>query len=154
MVAEAATGDEIVPLALEHDPDVAVLDVELPGVDGLTTAAELRGKLPRCRVLIVTGFARPASVRRAFAAQAAGFMVKDAPPHQLADAIRRVAAGERVVDPQLAVATLETAESPLKPRELEVLRRFSDGSPTGDPLKGTFGILGDHMLVNGTYRGS
>lgn len=127
VVAEAATGDEIVPLALEHDPDVAVLDVELPGVDGLTAAAELRGKLPRCRVLIVTGFARPASVRRAFAAQAAGFMVKDAPPDQLADAIRRVAAGERVVDPQLAVAALETAESPLKPRELEVLRRFSDG---------------------------
>jgi two-component system response regulator DesR len=106
---------------------VAVLDVELPGVDGLTAAAELRRRVPGCRVLIVTSYGRPGNVRRAFAAQAAGFMVKDAPPGQLADAIRRVAAGERVVDPQLAVAALEAVESPLKPRELEVLRRFADG---------------------------
>ncbi|WP_219506026.1 response regulator transcription factor [Nonomuraea ceibae] len=127
VVAEAATGDEIVPLALEHEPDVAVVDVELPGVDGLTAAAELRRRLPQCRVLVVTSFGRPASVRRAFAAQVSGFVVKDAPPDRLADAIRRVAAGERVVDPQLAVAALETVESPLKPRELDVLRRFAEG---------------------------
>ncbi|MET8865623.1 response regulator transcription factor [Nonomuraea sp. NPDC004580] len=127
VVAETAAGDEIVPLAVRHVPDVAVIDVELPGVDGLTAAAELRKKMPGCRVLIVTSFGRPGSVRRAFAAQASGFVVKDAPPEQLADAIRRVAAGERVVDPQLAVAALEVAESPLKPRELEVLRRFAEG---------------------------
>ncbi|MEU3169646.1 response regulator transcription factor [Streptosporangium sp. NPDC006930] len=127
VVAEAATGDEIVPLALESKPDVAVIDVELPGVDGLTAAAELRRRVPQCRVLIVTSYGRPGSVRKAFAAQASGFMVKDAPPDQLADGIRRVAAGERVIDPKLAVAALEVVESPLKPRELEVLRRFSCG---------------------------
>ncbi|MFI6455485.1 DNA-binding response regulator [Streptosporangium amethystogenes] len=138
VVAEAATGDEIVPMALEHDPDVAVIDVELPGVDGLTATAELRRRLPRCRVLIVTGFGRPASVRKAFAAQASGFMVKDAPPDQLAGAIRKVAAGERVIDPQLAVAALEVAESPLKPRELEVLRRFSDGEDVEQIAKALF----------------
>lgn len=127
VVAEAATGDEIVPLALQHEPDVAVIDVGLPGVDGLTATAELRRRLPRCRVLVVTSFGHPGNVRRAFAARASGFVVKDAPPDRLADAIRRVASGERVIDPQLAVAALEVVESPLKPRELEVLRRFSDG---------------------------
>lgn len=127
VVAEVATGDAIVPAALEHEPDVAVIDIELPGIDGLAAAAELRRRLPRCRVLVVTSYGRPASVRRAFAAQASGFVVKDAPPDRLADAIRRVAAGERVIDPQLAVAALGAVESPLKPRELEVLRRFSDG---------------------------
>ncbi|MFE9102363.1 response regulator transcription factor [Actinomadura geliboluensis] len=132
VVAQAATGPEIVPLALEHAPDVAVIDVELPGVDGLTATAELRRRLPGCRVLIVTGFGRPDRVRRAFAAQASGFMVKDAPPDRLADAVRRVAAGERVVDPELAVAALEAAESPLKPRELEVLRRFAEGEDVAE----------------------
>ncbi|WP_240506452.1 response regulator [Thermoactinospora rubra] len=127
VVAQAAAGDQILPAALEHEPDVAVIDVELPGLDGLTATAELRRRLPRCRVLVVTSFARPANVRRAFAAQASGFLVKHAPPDQLADAIRKVAAGEQVIDPQLAVAALGAADSPLKPRELEVLRRFSDG---------------------------
>ncbi|MFI7442723.1 response regulator transcription factor [Nonomuraea indica] len=127
VVAQAASGDEIVRLALEHAPDVAVIDVGLPGIDGLSAAAELRRRVPRCQVLILTSFGRPGSVRRAFAAKASGFVVKDAPPDQLADAIRRVAAGERVIDPKLAVAALEAVESPLKPRELEVLRRFAEG---------------------------
>ncbi|RSN51407.1 MULTISPECIES: response regulator transcription factor [Actinomadura] len=145
VVAQAATGDRIVPLALEHEPDVAVVDVELPGVDGLTATAELRARLPRCRVLIVTNFGRPGSVRRAFAAQASGFMVKDAPPERLADAVRRVAAGERVIDPALAVAALEVAECPLKPRELEVLRRFSEGDDVEQ-------IAGALHLSAGTVR--
>ncbi|WP_101786697.1 response regulator transcription factor [Nonomuraea indica] len=127
VVAQAASGDEIVRLALEHAPDVAVIDVGLPGIDGLSAAAELRRRVPRCQVLILTSFGRPGSVRRAFAAKASGFVVKDAPPDQLADAIRRVAAGERVIDPKLAVAALEAVESPLRPRELEVLRRFAEG---------------------------
>ncbi|MEV4751329.1 DNA-binding response regulator [Streptosporangium amethystogenes subsp. fukuiense] len=150
VVAEAATGNEIVPMALEHEPDVAVIDVELPGVDGLTAAAELRRRLPRCRVLIVTGFARPANVRKAFAGRASGFMLKDAPPDQLADAIRKVAAGERVVDPQLAVAALEAAESPLKPRELEVLRRFSDGEDVEQIAEALFlsaGTVRNHLTA-------
>lgn len=127
VVAQAASGDEIVRLALAHAPDVAVIDVGLPGIDGLSAAAELRRRVPRCQVLILTSFGRPGSVRRAFAAKASGFVVKDAPPDQLADAIRRVAAGERVIDPKLAVAALEAVESPLRPRELEVLRRFAEG---------------------------
>jgi two-component system response regulator DesR len=145
VVAQVAAGDEIVPMALAHDPDVAVIDVELPGVDGLTATAELRRRLPRCQVLIVTSFSRPGSVRRAFAARASGVQVKDAPPDRLADAIRRVAAGERVVDPALAVAALETAESPLRPRELEVLRRFADGEDVAD-------IAGALFLSVGTVR--
>ncbi|WP_327106904.1 response regulator transcription factor [Nonomuraea glycinis] len=145
VVAQVAAGDEIVPMALAHDPDVAVIDVELPGVDGLTATAELRRRLPRCQVLIVTSFSRPESVRRAFAARASGFLVKDAPPDRLADAIRRVASGERVVDPALAVAALETAESPLRPRELEVLRRFADGEDVAD-------IAGALFLSVGTVR--
>ncbi|MFI6740447.1 response regulator transcription factor [Nonomuraea sp. NPDC050451] len=142
VVAEAATGDEIVPLALEHAPDVAVIDVELPGVDGLTAAAELRRRLPRCRVLVVTSFGRPGNVRKAFAAQASGFVVKDAPPDRLADAIRRVAAGERVIDPQLAVAALEVVESPLTERELDVLRRFAEGTELEEIARQLFLSLG------------
>ncbi|MEV0237042.1 response regulator transcription factor [Nonomuraea sp. NPDC050786] len=128
VVADVGSGEEVVPAALASLPDVAVLDIELPGVDGLAVTAELRKRLPECRVLVVTSFGRPANVRRAFAARASGFMVKDAPPHQLADAIRKVAAGERVIDPQLAVAALEVTESPLNERELDVLRRFAEGA--------------------------
>lgn len=142
VVAEAATGDEIVPRALEHAPDVAVIDVELPGVDGLTAAAELRRRLPRCRVLVVTSYGRPGNVRRAFAAQASGFVVKDAPPDRLADAIRRVAAGERVIDPQLAVAALEVVESPLTERELDVLRRFAEGTELAEIAQQLYLSLG------------
>jgi two-component system response regulator DesR len=142
VVAQAATGDEIVPMALEHAPDVAVVDVELPGVDGLTATAELRRRLPRCRVLIVTNFGRAGNVRKAFAAQASGFLVKDAPPDQLADAIRRVAAGERVIDPKLALAALEVVESPLKPRELEVLRRFAGGEDVAQIAEALFLSVG------------
>ncbi|GAA5082280.1 two-component system response regulator DesR [Thermocatellispora tengchongensis] len=138
VVAEVGTGDEIVPAALASEPDVAVIDVELPGVDGLTAAAELRRRVPRCRVLVVTSYGRPGNVRKAFAAQASGFVVKDAPPERLADAIRRVAAGERVIDPQLAVAALEAVDSPLKPRELEVLRRFSEGEDVEQIAKALF----------------
>ncbi|MEV4573887.1 response regulator transcription factor [Nonomuraea jabiensis] len=142
VVAEAATGDEIVPRALEHAPDVAVIDVELPGVDGLTATAELRRRVPRCRVLVVTSYGRPGAVRRAFAAQASGFVVKDAPPDRLADAIRRVAAGERVIDPQLAVAALEVVESPLTERELDVLRRFAEGTELAEIAQQLYLSLG------------
>jgi two-component system response regulator DesR len=119
VVAEVPTGDAIVPAALRHHPDVAVLDIELPEVDGLTAAAELHERLPACRVLILTGFARPENLRRALAAHVAGFMVKNTPAVDLIAAIRRIAAGERVIDPNLAVAALETPKNPLTPRETE-----------------------------------
>ena len=127
VVAETGSGAKVLSLAVAHEPDVAVLDIELPGVDGITLADELRRKVPACRVLIVTSYGRPGNVRRAFAARVTGFMVKDAPPDELADAIRKVAAGQRVIDPKLGVAALDVAECPLSERELDVLRRFADG---------------------------
>jgi DNA-binding NarL/FixJ family response regulator len=101
VVAELASGDRIVPAALEHHPDVALLDVDLPGLDGLTAAAELRERLPACRVLILTGLATPDSRRRALAAGVSGFLVKDGPAEDLIDAVRRVARGERLFAGQL-----------------------------------------------------
>jgi two-component system response regulator DesR len=121
VVADVARGDEVVPRALEARPDVALLDIEMPGVDGLTAAAQLRAALPSCRVIVVTTFGRPGYLRRAMEAGASGFLLKDAPATQLADAIRRVAAGGRVVDPALAIDALAEGTNPLSPREREVL---------------------------------
>ena len=129
VVAEVGTGDEVVPAALRHRPDVAVLDVEMPGMDGITAAAALRAALPSTRVLVVTTFGRPGYLRRALQAGASGFVVKDTPAAQLADAVRRVHAGLRVVDPALAADSLAAGESPLSPRETEVLRAARDGAP-------------------------
>lgn len=121
IVAQVARGDEVVPTALATRPDVALLDIEMPGLDGLSAAGALRDALPACRVLIVTTFGRPGFLRRAMECGAAGFLLKDAPASQLAIAIRRVARGERVVDPALAVAALSEGSSPLSVREREVL---------------------------------
>jgi two-component system response regulator DesR len=145
VVAEVPTGDAIVPAALRHRPDVAVLDIELPHVDGLTAAAQLHEQLPACRVLILTGFARPENLRKAVAAHVAGFLVKNTPAAELITAIRRVAAGERVIDPDLAVAALEIPPNPLTPRETEVLRRYAQGA---DPRE----IAAALYLSYGTVR--
>ncbi|GAA2590407.1 response regulator transcription factor [Actinomadura fulvescens] len=127
VVAEVSSGNDIVPTALEHRPDVAVIDIMLPGVDGITAAAELHEELPHCRTLLLTGVGRPGDLRRALAAHASGFILKDAPPQQLAEAVRRVADGLRVIDPQLAVAALEIEHSPLSEREINVLRLAAEG---------------------------
>jgi two-component system, NarL family, response regulator DesR len=132
VVAALVTGEEIVPAALEHRPDVALLDIDLPGTDGLTAAAELHRRLPETRVLILTGLAKPGTLRRAVGAHVCGFLDKDSPSQDLIDAIRKVAAGERVIDLNLALAALETSENPLSPREAEVLKRHAAGSSTGD----------------------
>ena len=121
VVADVARGDEIVPMALEVRPDVALLDIEMPGLDGLSAAAQLRTALPSCRTIVVTTFGRPGYLRRAMEAGASGFLLKDAPAAQLAEAIRRVAAGGRVVDPALALDALAEGTNPLSPREREVL---------------------------------
>src|SRR5687767_15317796 len=113
VVAEAARGDEVVPAALDAAPDVALLDIEMPGGDGLSAAAALKASLPSCRVLILTTFGRAGYLRRAMESGAVGFLLKDAPSSELATAIRRVMAGERVVDPGLAVAALSEGGSPL-----------------------------------------
>lgn len=128
VVAEVGSGDAVVAAVLEHRPEVALLDVEMPGMDGIAATAELRRAAPDTRVLIVTTFGRPGYLRRALQAGASGFVVKDTPAAQLADAVRRVHAGLRVVDPALAADSLVAGESPLTPRETEVLRAARDGS--------------------------
>ncbi|GAA4258078.1 response regulator transcription factor [Dactylosporangium darangshiense] len=145
VVAEVGRGDEVVAAAREHRPDVALLDVEMPGLDGIAAAAELRRALPSCKVLMVTTFGRPGYLRRAMAAGASGFVVKDTPARQLADAVRRIASGLRVVDPTLAAETLASGDSPLTPREADVLRAAREG--------GTVADIASHLgLSEGTVR--
>jgi two-component system response regulator DesR len=121
VVSQVARGDEVVRAGLAAKPDVALLDIEMPGQTGLDVALELRRELPGCRVLILTTFGRPGYLRRAMEGGAAGFLLKDAPASELASAIRRAVAGERIVDPGLAAAALSQGQSPLTPREHEVL---------------------------------
>jgi two-component system response regulator DesR len=132
VVAQVAAGDRIVAEALAARPDVALLDIELPGRSGLDAAAELRKVLPSCQVLILTTFGRPGYLRRAMEAGAAGFLVKDGPVEELAEAIRRVLHGERVIDPALAAAALSAGPSPLTPREQDVLNAAADGATVAD----------------------
>ncbi len=121
VVAQVSRGDQVVDAALAAGPDVALLDIEMPGRTGLDAADELGRALPGCRILILTTFGRPGYLRRAMEGGAAGFLLKDAPAAELARAIRRAVAGERIVDPGLAAEALSQGESPLTPREHEVL---------------------------------
>ncbi|MFG2792126.1 DNA-binding response regulator [Streptomyces sp. NPDC048419] len=132
VVAEVERGDRIVPTALEERPDVAIIDIDLPGVDGLTAAAQLHERLPECRCLILTSLGRPGTLRRALASKVSGFLLKDAPPNDLAQAVRRVNAGQRVIDPQLAMDAWGGADSPLTDRELEVLKLTADGAEASE----------------------
>lgn len=128
VVATVGRGDEVIEAARTSNPDVALLDIEMPGLDGLAAAAVLTSQVPSCRVAILTTFGRPGYLRRAMDAGAFGFIVKDAPAEQLADAIRRVARGEHVVDPALAAATLTDGTSPLTPRERDVIAAARSGA--------------------------
>jgi two-component system response regulator DesR len=132
VVAEVGRGDEVVAAALEAGPDVALLDVEMPGIDGIAAAARLREALPACRILMVTTFGRPGYLRRAMQAGASGFVVKDTPARQLADAVRKVAAGLRVLDPALAAESLTSGDSPLTERETDVLAVARTGGTVAD----------------------
>lgn len=132
VVAQVGRGDEIVPAALEHRPDVALLDIDLPGGSGLDALPDLRERVPECAVVVLTTFARAGYLRRAMAAGASGFLVKDDPVEQLARAIRRILSGERVVDPSLATAALSAPSNPLTPRESEVLVAGRGGATVSD----------------------
>jgi two-component system, NarL family, response regulator DesR len=121
VVAQVSRGDEVLSAALGAGPDVALLDIEMPGQTGLDALDELAAAVPSCRILILTTFGRPGYLSRAMAGGASGFLLKDAPANELAAAIRRAVAGERIVDPGLAAAALSQGESPLTPREHEVL---------------------------------
>ncbi len=129
VVAELERGDEIVAAALRTRPDVAVLDIGLPGLDGLAAAELLREMLPSCRILVLTGLSQPGTLLRALKVHVRGFIVKDAPAETLASGIRRVASGERVIDPKLVAAALETGATPLTARETDVLREAESGKP-------------------------
>jgi two-component system response regulator DesR len=145
IVGEADRADAVVAIARATYPDVALLDIEMPGGDGIGVAGQLRKELPSCRTLILTTFGRPGFLRRAMEAGAAGFMLKDAPAHELALAIRRTMAGERVVDPGLAAAALSEGISPLSEREREVLNASRGGAGIAEIARALF-------LSEGTVR--
>jgi two-component system response regulator DesR len=145
VVCEIGRGDEVVGAARTSTPDVALLDVEMPGLDGIGAAAALRAAVPGVRVLMVTTFGRPGYLRRAMEAGAAGFVVKDTPAAQLADAVRRVHHGLRVVDPSLAAETLVAGASPLTARESDVLKSARTGGTVAD-------IARELHLSEGTVR--
>ncbi|MGW0201585.1 response regulator transcription factor [Nonomuraea sp. NPDC003201] len=128
VVAEIERGDEVLDAALRVRPDVAVLDIDMPGLDGLSAAEQLFAQLPDCRTLVLTGLSQPGNLLRALKVHVKGFIVKDAPAQTLTDGIRRIAAGERVIDPELVAAALETGSSPLTARETEVLRAAASGN--------------------------
>jgi two-component system response regulator DesR len=129
VVADVGRGDEAVDRARALRPDVAVLDIDMPGMDGLAAAERLSRDLPGCKLIIVTAHGRPGNLRRAMAAGVRGFLGKDAPGAELARVIRQVAGGARYIDPQLAADALAAEECPLTPRELDALRAAADGSP-------------------------
>jgi two-component system response regulator DesR len=132
VVGEVGRGDEVVEAAVRGQADVVLVDVQMPGMDGIAATAALRRALPSCRVLVVTTFGRPGYLRRAVEAGASGFVVKDTPARQLAEAVRRVHAGLRVLDPALAEESLVSGASPLTARETEVLRAARDGGTVAD----------------------
>ena len=145
IVAQVGRADEVVAQALATQPDVALLDIEMPGGDGLEAAASLRQALPTCRALILTTFGRPGYLRRAMESGAVGFLLKDAPAAQLATAIRRAVAGERIVDPALASAALSDGNNPLTERERETLAAASHGASIAE-------IAAALVLSEGTVR--
>ncbi|HEX9541435.1 MAG TPA: response regulator transcription factor [Streptosporangiaceae bacterium] len=130
VVAELERGDQIVETAIRTGPDVAVLDIDMPGLDGLTAAGQLHEQLPDCKILVLTGLSQPGNLLRALKAHVRGFIIKDAPAETLADGVRRVSRGERVIDPELIAAALETGTSPLTTREADVLRAAESGIST------------------------
>lgn len=145
VVGEAASGEAAVALAEELSPDVVLMDVEMPGMDGIAATTLIRHTQPSVQVLMVTTFGRPGFLRRALAAGAAGFVVKDTPARELADAVRRVAAGLRVVDPSLAADSLVVGDSPLTDRETDVLREARSGATVAE-------IARSVHLTEGTVR--
>jgi two-component system response regulator DesR len=145
IVAQVDRGDEVEPTAVATRPDVALLDIEMPGIDGLEAAERLKASLPSCKVLILTTFGRPGYLTRAMQAGVSGFLVKDAPAEELATAIRRALRGERIVDPTLAATALAVGSNPLTGRECDVLRAAAEGATVAD-------IAARLYLSEGTVR--
>lgn len=145
VVAQVGRGDEVLEAVRTHEPDVALLDIEMPGASGIDAAAQLRVEHPELKVIILTTFGRPGYLRRAMDAGADAFLVKDAPAARLADAVRRVLRGEHVIDPALAASALAVGASPLTDRERDVLNHAADGSGNAE-------IAAAMHLSHGTVR--
>jgi len=145
VVAQVGRGDEVAASALASKPDVALLDIEMPGMDGLTAAATLRATLPGTRIVILTTFGRPGYMRRAMESGVSGFILKDSPADKLAETIRQVRDGKKVIDPELAAAALAEGASPLTPRERDVLAASQDGATIAEIAAALF-------LSEGTVR--
>ncbi|MEV1294065.1 response regulator transcription factor [Pseudonocardia sp. NPDC049635] len=145
VVGQVGSGEDALAAVAQRPPDVVLLDVQMQGLDGLATAERLHRDHPSCRILICTTFGRPGYLARAMTAGAAGFVVKDAPPEQLVDAVRRVHQGLRVVDPGLAAESLTMGASPLSERERDVLRAVADGRTAA-------AAAADLHLTEGTVR--
>ncbi|WP_290060681.1 response regulator transcription factor [Amycolatopsis solani] len=145
VVAEVSTGDQILPAAKSAQPDVAIIDIDLPGKDGLSAAIEIHESLPDVHTLILTSLGRPGTVRRALDAKVNGFLLKDSPSDKLANAVRSVAIGRRVIDSELALAAWETDDCPLTPREIEILSLAARGRTVAD-------IASELFLSAGTVR--
>lgn len=145
VIAQCTRGDEVLPAVRHRSPEVALLDVDMPGLDGLEVAALLAEEFPQVRVVIVTTYGRPGWVKRALDAGVSGFMVKDAPVDRLAEGIRRVMAGLQVIDPELVVESTVHGRSPLTERETEVLRAAADGGSVGEIASALF-------ISSGTVR--
>lgn len=157
VVAEVERGDRVLAAVREHDIDVALLDVEMPGLDGIAVAELLAREAPSVRSLIVTTFGRPGYLRRALDAGASGFVVKDTPAAELADAVRRVHQGLRVVDPTLATESLLDGMNPLTEREQDALRLALDGRPVADvarELSLSTGTVRNHLSSAATKTGA
>jgi len=145
VVAQVGRGDEVTAAALESKPDVALLDIEMPGMDGLTAAAALQAARPGTRIVILTTFGRPGYLRRAMESGVSGFIVKDSPADKLAQTIREIRDGKKVIDPELAAAALAEGASPLTPRERDVLAASHDGATIAE-------IAAALYLSEGTVR--
>ena len=145
VVTQVGRGDEVVAAATVHDVDVALLDIEMPGMDGLAAASELHRAKPGVKIVILTTFGRPGFLRRAMESGVSAFIVKDSPPDRLATAVRKALAGERVIDPDLAAAALAEGVNPLTPRERDVLAASADGSVVSE-------IAAKLFLSEGTVR--
>jgi two-component system, NarL family, response regulator DesR len=150
VVAQVGRGDQVLAAALRTRPQVALIDIEMPGRDGIVCTADLREHLPSCRVLMLTVFDRPGYLKRALENGAQGYILKDTAPHDLVQAIRQAAAGGRVIDPELATTALYEGISPLSPRERQVLALSRQGASVEEVARNlslSRGTVRNHLSI-------
>ncbi|MCX5415083.1 response regulator transcription factor [Streptomyces sp. NBC_00059] len=157
VVAETGRAEDILLTVLEFRPDVAVIDIDLPGTDGLEAVAKIRSCLPSCRLLIITGHPATATLLRALGVEVDGYLLKDALPSDLARAIRKVVAGQRVIDPQLTLSSWDRPLPRLTPREATILRLTAGGEDVqniAQELHLSTGTVRNHLTAIGRKLGA